>query len=161
MFRFTRTPLIVGLVAAPCLGTLLSAQATKRTPVNEAETTRAWEALEKNPRAAITHADTVIRDFARDANEKQAELASKKAPTPPVGKVDEKARQVIFDNGPLNDVATCYFIKGQALEKLGRTAEAKQAYESACKLTYARTWDPNGWFWDPAAKSCDRAASLK
>jgi len=143
--------------------TASSAQSTQRVPANQAGTTRAWEALEKKDyRAAITHADAVITEFGRQANEKQAALAKSKSPKPPEGPVtDDKVKKAVFANGLLNDVATCLFIKGEALEKTGKAGDAKSAYDAACKLTYARTWDPGGSFWDPATKSCDRAARIK
>jgi hypothetical protein len=140
----------------------LTAQSPK-VPVNQAETSKAWEALErKDYRGAIAHADLVIIEFEREANQKQTDLKKSIAPKPPVGEVtDETIKKAVFSNALLNDVATCLFIKGEALEKTGRPADAKRSYEAACKLTYARTWDPAGWFWDPSAKSCDRAVGIK
>ena len=142
---------------------LAGVQSGRRVTINEAETTQAWEALNrKDYRGAIEHAEGVIGKFDSEATQQQAELTKDGVPRPPVGKPrDEKSKQAVFARGVLNDVASCYFIKGEALEKAGRTTEAKRSYEAGCKLTYARTWDPGGWFWDPSAESCQRASKIK
>lgn len=75
--------------------------------------------------------------------------------------MSDQDKQKIFANGLLNDVATCYFIKGKAAEKLVRKDDAKRAYEEAKKLTYARAWDPQGWFWSPSEGASDRLDALR
>lgn len=51
----------------------------------------------------------------------------------------------------LNDVGTCYFIRGEALMKLGRKDEALAAYKVVVdELYFAQAWDPKGWYWAPA-----------
>jgi hypothetical protein len=138
------------------LSSVAAPQNTRRLPPNEQGTLSAWDALTNgHPKTAIASADRVVDDFKDEAEAIQTDLRAKNAPAPPVGAVtDEKEKKVIFDRGVLNDVATCYYIKGQVLEQLKDATGAKQAYEAACRLTYARTWDPQGWFWDPAKKSC-------
>lgn len=57
----------------------------------------------------------------------------------------------VHDYWALNDVGTSYFIRGGALAKLGRKAEAIAAYKVVRDdLYFAQTWDPKGWFWSPA-----------
>jgi hypothetical protein len=57
----------------------------------------------------------------------------------------------VHDYWALNDVGTSYFIRGEALAKLGRKAEAIAAYKVVRDdLYFAQTWDPKGWFWSPA-----------
>lgn len=146
-----------------CLVSLIAsanatAQNNKRVYPNEQGTIEAWKALNDNhPKDAVASADRVILQFKSEALSIQKELESHHAECPPVGRVTEDQKKIIFKRGVLNDVATCYYIKGQALEKLKDTDGAKEAYESACRLTYARTWDPEGWFWSPAQKSCELA----
>ena len=79
---------------------------------------------------------------------------------PPTGKVSPAEGEEIFARGPLNDVAGCYFLMGEALKALYRLDEAKEAYKGAQKFSAARVWDPNGWFWEPALKASDRLYKL-
>jgi len=145
---------LVSLIAAGSA----TAQSDKRVYPNEQGTIEAWKALnEKRLKDAVAWADRVIVEFKNEAEGAQKELESHHVECPPVGRVPDDQKKIIFKRGVLNDVATCYFIKGQALEKLKDKAAAKEAYESACHLTYARTWDPEGWFWNPAQKSCELA----
>lgn len=54
----------------------------------------------------------------------------------------------------MNDVATCYFIKGEALMRQGRKKEAEKIFEEVVKkYPYARAWDPRGWFWSIKEKA--------
>ncbi|NQT28905.1 MAG: tetratricopeptide repeat protein [Candidatus Omnitrophica bacterium] len=54
----------------------------------------------------------------------------------------------------MDDVATCYFIKGEALMREGKTEEAKVAFTKAIdKYPYAQSFDPRGWYWSIKEKS--------
>lgn len=69
-----------------------------------------------------------------------------------------------FNYWALNDVATCYFVRGLALKEQGRTGEAKEAFNIIIKdFYYAQCWDPKGWFWKPlqGAKDQLRLMELK
>jgi hypothetical protein len=129
-------------------GLLTSAAAEK--PLHEREAGAAWKAFQKGQfQDAITHAAICIREFRGVAARKQAEL--KKAGTVvPVGVVDAQQKKLVFANGPLNDVATCYYIKGRAAHKLGQMDVAAVALAEAMKYPQARAWDEKGWFWSPA-----------
>jgi hypothetical protein len=133
-----------------------------KKPLNEKATADAWAALaQKNFEEAIKHADVCIEEFRGAANRLQAKLEKEKAKTPS-GEVNEQQKKAIFANGLLNDVATCLFIKGKALEALRRNDEAKKAYEATQKYTHARTWDANGeFFWSPAEGASDRLDVLR
>ena len=140
-------------------------------PLNVQYTSAAWNAFNAAKyEEAIRLAGQCINEFRHNADRMQSEL-KKKNPNPlPVGKVSDTERDAILNNGPLNDVATCYFIQGEAYKKLSDQAEgeekqrallqAKAAYEKAAPYTYARTWDPNGWFWDPSQTAIDRLSDL-
>jgi tetratricopeptide (TPR) repeat protein len=128
---------------------------------NEELTTAAWKALDKGDfREAKAKAQACIREFGPAADREQAERQRQGVPAPPTGKVSEAEANVIFAAGLLNDVATCYFILGKAAEGLGNKREAIEAYKRATTFTYARTWDPKGWFWSPAEGARDRLTSL-
>jgi len=54
----------------------------------------------------------------------------------------------------MNDVAVCYFIKGEALMREGKTKEAKAAFAKAIdKYPYAQSFDPRGWYWSIKEKA--------
>ncbi len=159
-FSAIASPLLLSSILLPRAA---SAQETRKVPLNEAETTKAWEAFNKQEyREAIKYADLVIDEFSNDADAMQAELTRNNVPPPRV-QPDEKEKKAIFARGVLNDVATCLFIKGESLQHLEDQLGARRAYEAACKLTYARTWDPqgDGFFWNAASRSCTRAKRIR
>ena len=54
----------------------------------------------------------------------------------------------------MNDVATCYFIKGEALMREGKTEQAKTTFtEVINKYPYSQSFDPRGWYWSIKEKS--------
>lgn len=54
----------------------------------------------------------------------------------------------------LNDVATCLFIRGEALMNVGKTEEAiKQFQEIIDKYKWSQAWDPRGWYWSVSEKA--------
>ena len=120
-------------------------------------TNAAWQALgNKQYDRAVELARQCISLFEGQAVQQQQALTA-----PPLnGVVSEADKQRIFANWALNDVATSYYILGQALEQLNRINEAKAAYQGAVKFPYARTWDPQGWFWAPAEAAAKRLTQL-
>lgn len=162
MSKMTAVPGVLGILLLLTSAVLLVGRAmSDEQPLNVVVTKKAWDAFNANHyEEAIRHADECIREFRGAANRKQAELASAKSPVPPVGTVSESEKTTILARGLLNDVATCYFIKGRAAERLERVAEARSAYKDAMTYTYARCWDPKGWFWSPAEVAADRLGAL-
>lgn len=119
-------------------------------PEHEKETAAAWLAFKGGDvRGAIRHADVCIREFRGAANRRQKELDDKKELVPS-GRVNAAQKEAIFKNGPLNDVATCYYIKALSAARLGQRAATAAALLEAAKYPAARAWDPRGWFWAPA-----------
>ncbi len=115
-------------------------------------TGKAWEATHANNNdLAVAYADKCIEMFGAKAVEMQKALT-----TPPTEK------DQVFAQWALNDVGTCYFIKGQALEAQGKKKEAAAAYKFvADNLAFAQCWDPKGWFWKPADAARDKAKKLE
>jgi tetratricopeptide (TPR) repeat protein len=61
------------------------------------------------------------------------------------------ANSEIFKYWALNDVATCYFIQGEAYRAANMKDEAKEAFNKVVKdYSFGQTWDTKGWFWKPA-----------
>ncbi len=62
----------------------------------------------------------------------------------------------------LNDVATAYFIQGEAYRKKGEAAKAREAFQKIIdEFSYGQCWDPKGWFWKPAEGAANRLNSLE
>lgn len=54
----------------------------------------------------------------------------------------------------MNDVAACYFIKGEALRDEGKKEESIKAFQAAIdKYPYAQNFDPRGWYWSIKEKA--------
>jgi hypothetical protein len=131
-------------------------------PLNAQLTKAAWDAYAKGLyEMAITNADKCIDEFGGQAERQQEALTAAKATPPTMGAPSETEKAATMSRGLLNDVATCYYIKGRAAESVGRQQIAKQAYSSAMKLSYGRCWDPGGgFFWSPAEAASDRLKRL-
>jgi hypothetical protein len=146
------------------LGAILVAvrAASGQDPLNVQLTTAAWSAFNEADYAqAIVAAERCASEFRGVADREQTRLEIARVPDPPVGSVPSSEKAVIFARGPLNDVATCFWIKGSAAQATGQAALAKEAYLAAARYTYARTWDPKGWFWAPAQDARDRLARMR
>jgi hypothetical protein len=118
---------------------------------SETLTTKAWKSLEAGDYASVKgYTDHCIAAFKTQATQMQGTL---KAPAP-----KESAAQM----WALNDVGTCYFIQGQADEKLGDKAGAIAAYKALSdNFSFAQCWDPKGWFWSPADAARKRLTELQ
>jgi len=82
--------------------------------------------------------------------EKYSSLAQDQAKT--LGSFPTKGEEDNFKI--MNDVATCYFIRGEALMREGKAEEAKAAFgEVIDRYPYAQSFDPRGWYWSIKEKS--------
>ena len=152
--------IILLAISAGIFGT--RALTIEEQPSNVQLTSKAWDNFNKDKyEKAITYAEKCINEFRSAADREQRELENAHAPLPPKGKVSDQEKEKIWARGLLNDVATCFYIKGRSAENLGRIEEAKQAYQVASRYTYARCWDPKGWFWSPAEAALDRLHLLR
>lgn len=117
-------------------------------------TSKAWEALGAGKtKLAVVYADKCIGMYRKQAEDMQKDL-KEFAPTDP----PEAASKY----WALNDVGTCLFIKGEALMKLDKKAEALAAYKELLeKLGYAQCWDTRGWFWRPAEAAKQKIVELE
>jgi hypothetical protein len=148
------------LVFVAALGTALVSWTASRqvilandglTKVNVMSSYYAARALEDRRFGdAIESARNCAKAFERIADYQERRLEQAHEPLPPIGNVAPEQRRQILARGTLNDGALCYYILGRAEEALNRQIAAKQAYERAKGYTYARTWDPKGWFWSPS-----------
>ena len=75
---------------------------------------------------------------------------------------DEKMKAEIVVRGVLNDVATCYLIIGQAMEKLNLISEAKEVYQHVLTTFLdTRVLGQEGYIWSPARAASDRLKALQ
>ena len=129
---------------------------------------QAWDAYNaKKYAAAITAADDCIDQFAARALRDEGDLVRLKIPPPKTGTVTETEKNAIFARGVLNDTGAAYFVKGRSAEYLANQgakekylALAREAYKHCAALTYARTFDPQGWFWSTTEACSDRLAAI-
>ncbi len=108
--------------------------------------TNAWQALDvKDYDAVYAYTNKCIELYRGKAAAMQASLN------------DFAQKGTEFDYWALNDVGTCYLIKGNALMEQGKAEEAKQCYNTVINdFKYAQCWDPKGWFWKPADAAKDK-----
>ena len=116
-------------------------------------TGKAWAALNsKNFPDAVAYAKKCVELYEKQAIEMQKELKE------PV----KGEREAVAKLWALNDVGTCLFISGQALEKQNKGTEALAAYKQLKeKVPFAQCWDPKGWFWKPADAAKERIKALE
>ena len=105
-------------------------------------TTKAWAALAQNDiESVLAYTNKCISLYAAQASKMQAGLKDYAT-----GSNDE-----IFKYWALNDVATSYYIQGEAYRAANMKDEAKEAYNKVIKdYSFGQTWDTKGWFWKPA-----------
>ena len=108
---------------------------------SETLTGKAWGSLNKKDyEAAIAYADKCIELYKDKAAEMQGSL--KEYPW--------ETNEKVFSYWALNDVGTCLFIKGSALENLGKKSEAEQVFQELIdKYSFSQCWDLQGFFWKP------------
>ncbi len=114
---------------------------------------KAWQALSQdNLEAVLAYTDKCIELYAKKAQEMQASL----------NEYPWESNEKIFSFWALNDVGTCYFIRGEAYRKAGQHGKAKEAYKKVIDDYYfAQSWDPQGWFWKPAEAAQQKLDELE
>ena len=133
---------------------------TAKKPVNFGDyksvtlATKAWAALDANDiESVLAYTNKCIEMYGETAKKMQAGMKDYAT-----GSNDE-----IFKNWALNDVATSYYIQGEAYRKANMKDESKEAFTKVVKdFTYGQCWDTKGWFWKPAEaaqEKLDMAAS--
>jgi tetratricopeptide (TPR) repeat protein len=131
---------------------------TAKTPVeydfgdytSQTLTTKAWEVLAKSDYAAVeAFTKKCIELYESQALQQQASLS------------DFAPKDKVFTYWALNDVATCYFILGQALLAQGRVKEGQEAFNTVIeRFPFAQCWDPQGWFWKVAQAASDKLSTV-
>ncbi|MBI4597239.1 MAG: tetratricopeptide repeat protein [Candidatus Omnitrophica bacterium] len=114
-------------------------------------TTKAWEALTaKDFKGVELYTKKCIELYEGEAKKQQASLT------------EFAPKDKAFNYWALNDVATCYFIAGEALMEQKKHKEAKAAFERVVNdFRFAQCWDPKGWFWKVETGSRGRINKLR
>ena len=147
-FSFAQTPPSTPAPATPPAAPAPAADFGDNTSTTL--TTKAWHALEKKDYASVkVYTDRCITTYKDKAIGMQASLK------------DMPGKDTASSYWALNDVGTCYFIAGKAADESGDKATALADYKFlADNLSYAQCWDPQGWFWGPAAAARKRMIEL-
>ena len=147
----TLTGLFVALVV---VASQVAAEVDYGDQRSETLTTKAWQALEtQNWDGALAYTGKCIEKYEGEAKKMQDALQELPAPEP---------KEETSKRWALNDVGTCYLIKGEALLKKGDKSGAKEAYTAVAKnFKFARCWDPKGWFWAPADAAKKKVVELE
>ncbi len=113
---------------------------------------KAWTALSHNDiESVLAYTNKCISLYAAKAVQMQAGLKDYVT-----GSNDE-----IFKLWALNDVATSYYIQGEAYRAANMKDEAKEAYNKVIKeYSFGQTWDTKGWFWKPAEAAKEKLAMM-
>ncbi|MFC1703500.1 hypothetical protein ACFL1E_01775 [Candidatus Omnitrophota bacterium] len=116
-------------------------------------TTKAWGAFNAGDlNMALMYTDKCIELYQDKAKEMQASLDG----------YPWESNEEVFSYWALNDVGTCFFIKGDMLRQAGKIQEAKEAFNTLMdEFKYAQSWDPNGWFWKPADAARERLLEIE
>lgn len=121
---------------------------------SETLTTRAWKALESQSLDdGLAYVGKCAELYEAEAKKMQASLKD----YPP-----NQPSEETFKYWALNDVGTCYFIKGEILLKKGDKKGAKEAYgRVASDFKFAQCWDTKGWFWKPVDAAKKKIVELE
>ncbi|MEM1175855.1 MAG: beta-glucanase precursor [Pseudomonadota bacterium] len=152
------TRLLLITLAAVSLSGCVSATSPVEPPAldfgdftSQTLTTQAWLALARGDyQQAISYAEKCAELYETEARKMQASMSEAAAP------------DKVHDYWALNDVGTSYFIRGEALTKLGRKTEAIASFKVVRDaLRYAQAWDPKGWFWRPSTAAYPKIQMLE
>lgn len=114
-------------------------------------TNKVWEGLDKKDYARVeVYAQKCILLYQEQAKSQQNSLR------------DFAANSFIPYFWALNNVGTCYFILGEAYLAQKRYEDAKGMYQEVIdNYSYARCWDPRGWFWKVAEDAKQRLKKIR
>jgi hypothetical protein len=114
-------------------------------------TTKAWQSLDaKNYPAVAGYTQKCIDTYKDQAVTMQKSLK------------EAAPKETAAQEWALNDVGTCFFIQGKALDDSGDKKGAMASYKFlADNLSFAQCWDTKGWFWKPADAARKRLAELQ
>ena len=113
-------------------------------------TTKAWESLNaKDEKGVLLFTDKCI------------ELYEDEAKSQAVNLIEFPKGSTIDTFKIMNDVAACYFIRGEFFKYNKNWSGATQAYQTLIDyFPFAKYWDPRGWYWNPAEIAKDEIRKI-
>jgi tetratricopeptide (TPR) repeat protein len=163
MEKINYKPLSIGLFLLSVSGIIFSYRysGAQNIPLNQKLAKEAWDYFNNSDyEKAIGKADECIGLFRGQAEIKQEELVKLNVHKP-VTTPSEVEKKEIFSRGLLNDVATCYYIKGLSYKELRNNEDATKSFIKAEKFSYAMCWDPQGWFWNISEAAAGKLRELE
>lgn len=120
---------------------------------SETLATKAWKALKEGDlEGVLAYTNKCIELYAGEARKMQNSLTD----------YAQGENSDIFKYWALNDVATSYFIQGEAYRQAGKNDDAVAAYQKVVDdFSFGQTWDTKGWFWKPAKAAAEKIAMIK
>ncbi|HKO95731.1 MAG TPA: hypothetical protein VJU86_01985 [Pyrinomonadaceae bacterium] len=110
---------------------------------------QSWDALtSKDYEKAFICTNNAINKWTRQADTQQLKATNNAcADTPQPAEL----KSYYATNWALSDIATAWFIRGEAFRQQAKWAQARQAYKTVIdKYHCAFAWDARGWFWRTA-----------
>jgi hypothetical protein len=113
-------------------------------------TIRAWESLNhKDEKGVLLFTERCIQLYEQEAKQQAGALA------------DYPQRANIDMYSKMNDVGTCYFIRGEFFKYKKDWQKAKESYQALIgQYPFTQYWDPRGWYWKPAEIAKDEIRKI-
>ncbi len=113
-------------------------------------TIKAWEALNhKDEKGALLFTERCFELYADKAKKQGSALS------------DFPERAGINMYQQMNDVGTCYFIRGEFFKYKKDWQKAIESYQTLIdEYPFAQYWDPKGWYWKPAVIAKDEIRKI-
>lgn len=142
-YRDSKIIMVVFSVLLVSSGVLLSSVLGQQKKESSKYVSEAWAELgQRNFDKVMEITDKCIENYSEKANKQASQLNA----FPEEGKEDKYQA--------MNDVATCYFIRGEAYMRQEQKEKSKEVFSMIIeKYPYAQAWDPRGWFWSLKEKS--------
>lgn len=121
---------------------------------SEKLTSSAWKELDKgNYARALDCTQICINRYSQEAKNQQQYLT-------------QQGGFATGENIPrywaLNDVATCWFIRGEIYRAMREIKRARKAYQQILdNYSYGQCWDPRGWYWKLADGAKEKLRALE
>ena len=134
---------IIGLLALTAIAGICSLVWAQEDLSSDALTIKAWAALSgADYKKVDLYVDKCVELYKEEALKEQRSLRS------------FPAASDVKNYPSLNNVATCLFIKGEALFQQKNNEAARSYYQDVItNYGFAQCWDPKGWYWKVAEKS--------
>ncbi|MCK5707259.1 MAG: tetratricopeptide repeat protein [Candidatus Aureabacteria bacterium] len=144
MIKIVRTLFII--LSITVIDNTYAQDLTSDKDISNTLTISSWKALSNgNYELAIKQADLCIEKFEGNAIDMHSSLN------------DFPDEKNIKSYWSLNDIATCYFIKGRAYFMQDKIEEAKNSFNMIIEnFSFSQCWNPQGWYWNISEAANDQ-----